>query len=148
MEELVAVPNVGRRALIVVLVIAGSVFVATTKPIWLGLDLRGGTQVVLEAHDTDHVQVTDLVRVDGGDVAFRTLEVLRRRVDALGVAKPTLQRSGDRRIIVELPGVADPDEAVEVIGGTAQVAFHHVIGVESAPPAENRPQHHSKTARF
>lgn len=114
-------PNVGARALAVVLVIAGSVFVTTTQPVRLGLDLRGGTQVVLEAQDTERVQVNE-------DVASRTLEVLRRRVDGLGVAEPTLQRSGDRRIIVELPGVADPDEAVEVIGRTAQLAFHQVIG--------------------
>src|SRR5690606_27836036 len=50
-----------------------------------------------------------------------------RRVDAFGVAEPTLQMSGDRRIIVELPGVTDPDEAVEVIGRTAQLTFHPVI---------------------
>ena len=120
-------PNVGWRALFVVVVVAGSALVATTKPIRLGLDLRGGTQVVLEAQDTDRVQVD-------GDVATRTLEVLRRRVDALGVAEPTLQRSGERRIIVELPGVADPDEAIDVIGRTAQLAFHQVTGVDAAGP--------------
>lgn len=120
--------NVGWRALVVAFVIAGSVFVALTQPIRLGLDLRGGTQVVLEAQDTARVQVD-------GDVASRTLEVLRRRVDALGVAEPTLQRSGDRRIIVELPGVADPEEAVEVIGRTAQLAFHQVLEVPAEPAA-------------
>jgi SecD/SecF fusion protein len=62
--------------------------------------------------------------------------VPRRRVDQLGVAGPTLQRSGDRRVIVELPGVYDPKQAVEVIGRTAQLAFHPVLGVfESAPGA-------------
>ncbi len=64
------------------------------------------------------------------DTVSRTLEVLRRRVDALGVAEPALQRSGDRRIIVELPGVADPDEALAVIGRTAQLVFRSVLGVE------------------
>jgi SecD/SecF fusion protein len=62
----------------------------------------------------------------------RALEVLRRRVDQLGVAEPTLQRSGDRRVIVELPGVYDPRRAVEVIGRTAQLAFHPVLGVAEA----------------
>lgn len=123
-------PNVRWRALIVVAVLAGSVFVTMTKPVRLGLDLRGGTQVVLEAQDTDRVQVDE-------DVASRTLEVLRRRVDALGVAEPTLQRSGERRIIVELPGVADPDEAVEVIGRTAQLAFHQVVGVDAPEPTDD-----------
>ena len=62
----------------------------------------------------------------------RTLEVLRRRVDQLGVSEPSLQRSGDRRIIVELPGVADPEEAVAVIGKTAQLTFHPVLGPAGA----------------
>lgn len=113
------------RAVIVLLAVAGAAYLASTEPVRLGLDLEGGTQIVLEAQDTDTVVVDD-------DVASRTLEVLRRRVDALGVAEPTLQRSGSRRIIVELPGVADPDEAVEVIGRTAQLQFRPVLGVE--PP--------------
>ena len=118
-------PNALRwRALVVAVVIAGAAALAVSRPVRLGLDLEGGTQIVLEARDTDRVKVD-------GDVASRTLEVLRRRVDALGVAEPTLQRSGERRIIVELPGVADPDEAVRVIGRTAQLAFHPVLGVEA-----------------
>ena len=116
------------RVVAVVLAVAGSAALVATRPPRLGLDLQGGTQIVLEAQDTDRVQVT-------GDVASRTLEVLRRRVDALGVTEPTLQRSGDRRIIVELPGVADPDEALRVIGRTAQLTFHRVIGVVPADAA-------------
>ena len=50
-----------------------------------------------------------------GFTLTRTVEVLRRRVDQLGVSEPNLQRSGDDRVIIELPGVADPDEALEVI---------------------------------
>ena len=111
------------RAVAALAVVAGAAALAFTKPVQLGLDLEGGTQIVLEAQDTDRVQVDS-------DVASRTVEVLRRRVDALGVAEPSLQRSGDRRIIIELPGVADPDEAVEVIGRTAQLEFRPVLGVE------------------
>lgn len=114
--------TVGRRLLLVVVVIAGAVALTVARPVRLGLDLRGGTQVVLEAQDTD------LVTVDG-DVASRTLEVLRRRVDALGVSEPTLQLSGQRRIIVELPGLGDPDEAVRLIGQTAQLSFHPVLEI-------------------
>src|SRR5437763_417705 len=83
-------------------VLAGAAALTFTSEPRLGLDLQGGTQIVLEAEDTERVKVD-------GDVASRTLEVLRRRVDALGVTEPTLQRSGGRRIIVELPGVANPD---------------------------------------
>ncbi|MDQ4133185.1 MAG: protein translocase subunit SecD [Actinomycetota bacterium] len=118
------------RALVVVAVLAGAVALVLTRSPRLGLDLEGGTQIVLEAQDTDRVKVD-------GDVASRTLEVLRRRVDALGVAEPALQRSGDRRVIVELPGVSDPAQAVEVIGRTAQLAFHPVLGVETT--AESTP---------
>jgi SecD/SecF fusion protein len=93
-----------------------------TRPIRLGLDLRGGTQIVLEARATESQQVDT-------DTVIRTLEVLRRRVDQLGVAEPSLQRSGEDRIIVELPGLTDPEEALEVIGRTAQLTFHQVLGV-------------------
>ena len=75
---------------------------------------------MLEAQDTADVTVDS-------DVTERTLEVLRRRVDALGVTEPTLQVSGENRIIVELPGVDDPEQAVEAIGRTAQLTFHPVI---------------------
>jgi len=109
------------RAVLALLVLAGSAALVGTQPIRLGLDLRGGTQIVLEAQDTEEESVTS-------DTVGRTLEVLRRRVDQLGVSEPTLQESGDRRIIVELPGVTDPEEALEVIGRTAQLTFHPVLG--------------------
>ena len=104
--------------------IGAAVYIVLNNPVNLGLDLRGGTQIVLEAQDTDDVTVDS-------EVTTRTLEVLRRRVDAFGVAEPTLQVSGDRRIIIEMPGVEDPDEALEVIGRTAQLTFHPVL--ESVP---------------
>ncbi|HEY8201484.1 MAG TPA: protein translocase subunit SecD, partial [Actinomycetota bacterium] len=89
------------RVAAVLLVVAAAGALALTRPPRLGLDLRGGTQIVLEARDGPRQKGDD-------DAVERTLEVLRRRVDQLGVAEPSLQRSGDRRIIVELPGVADP----------------------------------------
>ncbi|MDP9145486.1 MAG: protein translocase subunit SecD, partial [Actinomycetota bacterium] len=107
-------PKVSRwRLFLTVVSIGAAIYVVVSTPIKLGLDLRGGTQIVLEAQDTAEVTVDS-------DVTGRTLEVLRRRVDAFGVAEPTLQISGDRRIIIELPGVDDPDQALEVIGRTAQ----------------------------
>lgn len=112
------------RLVLVAAVLATSVFYAVTTPPRLGLDLRGGTQITLQAQDTDTVTVD-------AEVTDRTLEVLRRRVDALGVSEPTLVRSGERRIIVELPGVQDPREAAEAIGRTAQLTFHPVLGLAS-----------------
>jgi SecD/SecF fusion protein len=95
--------------------------VATATPT-LGLDLRGGTQIVLETKDADGVEAD----AEGTD---RAVEVLRRRVDALGVSEPSLTRSGEKRIIVELPDVQDPTEAAEAIGRTAQLTFHPVTGI-------------------
>ena len=116
------------RALIALGIVAGSLYVAVTTPARLGLDLRGGTQIVLETQDSPTVQA-------GKESTDRAVEVLRRRVDALGVAEPTLTRSGDRRIIVELPGLQDPREAAEVIGRTAQLTFHPVLGIATPTPS-------------
>ncbi|MCQ0025229.1 protein translocase subunit SecD [Streptomyces somaliensis DSM 40738] len=115
------------RALLALAVVALSVYIALTVPARLGLDLRGGTQIVLETRDSP----TTAADADATD---RTVEVLRRRIDALGVAEPVLTRSGDRRIIVELPGVQDPREAADVLGRTAQLTFHRVAGTADAPP--------------
>lgn len=108
------------RAIAALVVLAGSLAFAYFKPANLGLDLEGGTQIVLETQDTDRVEAD-------AESTSRALEVIRGRVDALGVAEPTLAQSGDRRIIVELPGVTDPREAAEVIGQTAQLSFHEVL---------------------
>lgn len=96
------------RGLIALGVLVASAFLVLTTDPRLGLDLRGGTQIVLEAKGD-------------ADAADRSLEVLRRRVDALGVAEPVIARSGENRIVVELPGVQDPAEAVKVLGRTAQL---------------------------
>ncbi|MFI2641471.1 protein translocase subunit SecD [Streptomyces sp. NPDC018610] len=109
------------RALFALAVLAVSLYIAATVPVRLGLDLRGGTQIVLETRSTPTAEA-DRAATD------RTLEVLRGRVDALGVAEPTLVRSGAHRIIVELPGVQDPKQAAEVLGRTAQLTMHPVLG--------------------
>ncbi|MEV4400087.1 protein translocase subunit SecD [Nonomuraea sp. NPDC049607] len=109
------------RALAALAVIATSIILSLTATPRLGLDLRGGTQLVFEARDSPTVQADS-------SATDRALDVLRRRADALGVVDPTLVRSGEKRIIVELPGVLDPSKAAEVIGRTAQLAFHPVTG--------------------
>ena len=109
------------RAVASLIVIGLALLAALSLSPRLGLDLEGGTQIVLETRDSARVKA-DRASTD------RALEVLRGRVDALGVAEPTLARVGERRIIVELPGVQDPREAAEVIGRTAQLGFHVVRG--------------------
>ena len=117
------------RAVLVIVLIATAGWLVTTRDARLGLDLRGGTQIVLEAQDTPEQDVDE-------DTLGRTLEVMRRRVDQLGVAEPNLQASGTERIIIELPGVTDPEEALEVIGRTAQLTFHSVEAVVPPQRAE------------
>ena len=97
------------RALIALAVLVLSSVVAFTTAPTLGLDLRGGTQIVLETRDTPEVAAD-------GEATDRVLEVLRGRIDGLGVAEPSLARSGENRIIVELPGLTDPAEAAETLG--------------------------------
>lgn len=89
----------------------------------LGLDLSGGTQIVLETQDG-----ADGTEADS-DATDQVIEVLRQRIDRLGVAEAEMSRSGENRIIVELPGVQDPAEAAEIVGQTAQLTFHPVLGV-------------------
>jgi len=90
-----------------------------------GLDLQGGLQVVLEA------DMSEVPEPDRAQALESARSVIERRVDFLGVAEPSIQTSrlGDsRRIIVELPGVDDPEEALALIGQTAQLDFREGEG--------------------
>ncbi len=117
------------RALIALAVMAASVAIALTTPIRLGLDLRGGTQIVLETRSTPTAKADR-------EATDRTVEVLRGRIDALGVAEPTIVRSGENRVVVELPGVQDPKKAADVLGRTAQLTVHSVVGVDESGKEE------------
>lgn len=99
----------------------GSVTIGkTTLQIHEGLDLQGGTHLVY-ALDTVDIKSEDL------DRAHRSVvEVIRRRVDAFGVAEPLIQQGNigeTRTVIVELPGISDVTEAKNLIGKTAQLTF-------------------------
>lgn len=109
------------RAVLAAAVLLVSVYITLTMSPRLGLDLQGGTRMVLQARDTATVEADR-------ETTDRTLEVLRQRIDSLGVSEPTLTRSGEDRIIVELPDVQDPRQAAAVIGRTAELTFHAVEG--------------------
>jgi preprotein translocase subunit SecD len=83
----------------------------------LGLDLQGGTHLVLQA---DMSKAPDQ---DASQVLKGVIQVLSRRVNAYGVAEPVIQSQGTDRVIVELPGVKDIEEAKKLIGQTAQLDF-------------------------
>jgi len=104
------------RFLIILGVIAASLFILFNLPITLGLDLQGGTRMVMEGRDTDKVKVSD-------DAMAGVVAVIRNRIDALGVSEPTIQRKGRDQVIVELPGIKDPERAIKLIGDTALLEF-------------------------
>ncbi|HRU38655.1 MAG TPA: protein translocase subunit SecD [Candidatus Goldiibacteriota bacterium] len=84
----------------------------------LGLDLQGGMYLKLGVDDTQLPKDTKLE-----EAVSRALEILRNRIDQLGVAEPIIQREGDKFIIIQLPGVKDPDRAMSIIGKTALLEF-------------------------
>jgi len=87
-----------------------------TKLIKQGLDLQGGVHVVIEAKDTPEAPVTP-------ERVKQAMAIIENRVNAYGVAEPLIQQQGDRRIIVELAGIKDPDEAVRNMIKTAYLEF-------------------------
>ena len=101
------------------------VFFAFVQPlassIRQGLDLQGGTHVVLEAVDTEQAQVND-------DAMNRVVAIMEKRVNSLGLTEPIIQREGERRVIIELPGIKDPDAAIQTIGKTAMLEFRDEDG--------------------
>lgn len=86
-----------------------------------GLDLQGGTHVVLQAVDTPELKVDD-------DAVNRSVKIIERRVNELGLTEPVIQRQGKDRIIVELPGVKDPEKAIAMLGRTAMLHFKDQYG--------------------
>jgi len=194
--------NLKWKLIFVLLVLAGALYVALTKPINLGLDLRGGTHLVLQIdiekalenevsaalreikrkleeenvpivsikRDKTTIEIelltgdevnkaVSLIKEDYGEMfnvkvagkkitltlnpnyvskeidrlAEQALETIRNRVDELGVAEPVIVRSGKDRIIVELPGVKDPERAKKVIGKVANLEFKEVVDVARTP---------------
>jgi len=89
----------------------------TRVPLKYGLDLRGGMHLALEI-DESKAQVTDV-----NDALERALRVVRSRIDEFGVAEPIVQRVGDRRIEVELPGIDDRERATAVVQRSAFLRF-------------------------
>ncbi len=103
----------------------------------LGLDLKGGAHILLQAKGTEASPLTD-------DSIDRLLAVLRNRVDQYGVTEPVIQREGKDRVIVDLPGVEDPEAALELIGKTALLEFRKVIqATTSVPPGPQRENYDS-----
>lgn len=119
------------RLLLVLGLLGGCVALAMNVEPRLGIDLRGGSQLMYDTEGTEGTEVT-------ADNVDKTIEVLRGRVDAIGVSEPTLTRVGEDRILVELPDVQDPEQAKEVIGKAAQLFMRPVVGAVQGPNAEKQ----------
>lgn len=109
------------RFVLVLGLLAGCAALALNKEPTLGLDLKGGVSVTLQTYDSPSGTKANAENTD------RTKAVLEQRVNALGLSEPNIVRSGENRIIVELPGVKDADEAAEQLGQTAQLTVHPVV---------------------
>jgi SecD/SecF fusion protein len=98
--------------------LAGSIYAITQKPTVLGLDLKGGTELVYQGRATPQVP-----EVTGEDID-RAIEIIRQRVDNLGVSEPEISRLGQDEIQVDLPNVSDTQRATDQIGTTAQLYLY------------------------
>lgn len=104
-------------------------------PLKLGLDLQGGTQLVLEAQ-------MDKIEPQNRDSALESAKnVLEKRVNLYGVSEALVQSSkvgNQRRILIELPGLKDASSAAQLVGKTAQLDFREMSGTSSALPDQFR----------
>ncbi|HEY0037678.1 MAG TPA: hypothetical protein VGB66_13365, partial [Longimicrobium sp.] len=100
----------------------------------LGLDLQGGIHMALEVDETGKA-LTDQQRSDAID---RALKVVRIRVNALGVSEPVVQKAGNDRIVVELAGLQNMNQARDVISKAAFLEFQIVNRPEEVQPAMAR----------
>lgn len=116
--------------LLVALVIVGSILVITIKPTVLGLDLQGGTQLTLQAKPSDKVK-----RITP-EVMRGVQAVMEQRLNGLGVSEVVIQLKGSDQVLVQLPGIKDPDRAERLLGDTAQLEFRGEKPVVGGAPGE------------
>ncbi|MBI5415278.1 MAG: protein translocase subunit SecD [Candidatus Omnitrophica bacterium] len=110
------------RILIILGVVAAAVYFAfpLEKRINLGLDLKGGMHLVLK------VDTEKLAENARNDAVLRAIEILRNRIDSMGVGETVIQRQGENEILVQLPGITDRDAALAMVGKVAQLEFRLV----------------------
>ena len=110
--------------LVVALIGVAAYFIFLRQPVaeatQLGLDLEGGVSANLQGYKTDGSEVTrQEIDLAAG--------VIRQRVDSLGVTEPEIQLQGQDQLVVNIPGVTDTEQAIDVIGRTAQLGFYEVL---------------------
>ena len=111
-----------RRNLIVLglvfVLVAASIWAVATKPTRQGIDLAGGTELVYQGTPTPANQTINAEDID------RAVDIVRDRVDALGVSEPEITRIGEDQLAVSLPEVQNAQDAIEQVGETSQLSFY------------------------
>jgi preprotein translocase subunit SecD len=127
--------------LIVVLLIA-AITLLVNKPMRLGLDLQGGSELTIQIKPTKEHPVISQLDVDA------VQKVIENRINGLGVSEALIQSAGNNQILVQLPGVNDPQQAERVLGGTAQLEFREQkAGTEGQLSAEMAVLNESKAKK-
>ena len=111
---------------LIVFIVIASIITIAVKPTKLGLDLVGGSRLVLEASPANGVVTPDMM----SSLQF----AIENRVNKLGVSETVVQRSGDKRLVVEIPDVSDLNQAKAYLGETAELDFRRPVlknGVET-----------------
>jgi preprotein translocase subunit SecD len=122
-------------ALVVVLLGVAAYFIFIDQPVsestQLGLDLQGGVSAQLEGSQTGGGKVTRQEMEQSADL-------IRQRIDRLGVTEPDVRVQSENQIVVQIPGVKNPEEVIRIIGSTAQLGFYQVLA--SDPSLTEPPQ--------
>ncbi|MHB8530987.1 MAG: protein translocase subunit SecD, partial [Caulobacteraceae bacterium] len=91
--------------------------------------LTGGRDVVIQTRPDQHIEVafvSQAANAEAADAVRRSIEIIRKRIDALGTKEPIITQQGKARIVVEAPGESDPEKLKAVIGKTAKLTFQMV----------------------
>src|SRR3954471_18155227 len=117
-------------ALVVVLLGVAAYFIFLNQPVTqstqLGLDLQGGVSAQLQGSQTGGGKVTR-------DEIQQAADLIRQRIDRLGVAEPDVRVQGENQVVVQIPGVKNPEEVIRIIGSTAQLGFYQVLAADPRP---------------
>jgi len=118
-------------ALIVIALVGASIYgvYPPSQKLKMGLDIKGGLQMNLEV---DRDKMPGKTDKEYSDACDRAMEILRNRVDGLGISEPVIEREGDSGIIIQLPGLTDVKRAREVILSTAQLEFRLVSNLRES----------------
>src|SRR4029450_8896912 len=117
-------------AVVVVLLGVAAYFIFIDQPVrqstQLGLDLQGGVSAQLKGSQTG-----------GGkrprEAMAQSADLIRQRIDRLGVAEPDVRVQSENQIVVQIPGVKNPEEVIRIIGSTAQLGFYQVLAADPQP---------------